>query len=87
MYLAMIIIKNIWLIDRLLLYVPLVNISLTNRKLAIADDKLQTGIICSALMTLSLYNVADRDFLLWHETSVLYGPPHSDVSYYKQGTL
>lgn len=67
------IIKNIWLIDRLLFYVPLANISLTNRKLAIADDKLQTGIICSALMTLRLYSVADRALLLWHETSVLYG--------------
>jgi hypothetical protein len=76
---------NGWLIDYLLFYVPLKNISLIWRRLTIASERLQN----LGLRAYEQGGIFIVPFLLWHGTSVFLvsseGPPHLVASYDTHG--
>jgi hypothetical protein len=78
-----------WLIDYLLFYVPLKNISLVYGDVTITGEGLQNLGLCSALRAFEQDGIFIMPHLLWHRVSVFLvsseGLPHSIASYGTHG--
>ena len=83
--------RNDWLIDYLLFYVPLKNISLIYGDVTITGEGLQNLGLCSALKAFEQGGIFIVPHLLWHGASVFpvssEGPPHSVASYDTRGDV
>jgi hypothetical protein len=78
-----------WLIDHLMFYVPLKNISLKYGDVTITGEGLQNLGLCSALRAFEQGGIFIVPHLMRHGASVFHvsseGPPHSIASYNSQG--